>query len=342
MKKMKSLRRKARFSIFITLAIMLLALLASEPSSGVTPGSDSLINRTNPPVNTLAETGTGEKTPGTSPIMTLSIVPYSSLTYTPTPTIPTFTQIPTITLTPIPVPTLNKEKANQVVRELLKNNGGCILPCWFGVTPGVTPWTEARKIFESFSTIDDSGDLETRVKGNLRHIASHGIGFKIPGEEREWGALLIEQDGIIVFIHVDAITAKRSGFVLSKLLSDYGKPNQIKIWTTIHVPGNELPFRLVLYYEELHIFVDYRLEGRKVDESICIDPKNEGPILFLWANDSQYEVFNGEFPDWWFFSGEKPPIKIDQVTDLTLDSFYQKFKDPKASESLCSEINKWP
>jgi hypothetical protein len=246
------------------------------------------------------------------------------------------------TLTRTPVPTLSKQRANAVVNELLKNNGNCNLPCWFGVIPGKTLWADARKFLKPFSTIHDSGGSELMLNGNLRHLASHNVTFQIPGEERMWGALLIEQDGIVVYIGVDSITAKRGGFVLSKLLSDYGKPDQIYIRTTMNVPGSELPFRLVLYYRELNIMIDYQLVGRKIGESICVAPKYEGPVIHLWGADSRYEVAGEGFPGWALFSSEKEPLQIEQVTDFNVESFYQTFKDPKSSDRLCSLINKWP
>ena len=62
----------------------------------------------------------------------------ATLTHTPTNT-PTL--IPTLTWTPLP--TLSAEAAHAKIKELLKTNGGCELPCWWGIIPGKTAWPEA-------------------------------------------------------------------------------------------------------------------------------------------------------------------------------------------------------
>lgn len=57
-------------------------------------------------------------------------------TTSPNPT-PTFT----------PVATLSIEQEGTLLSSLLANNGGCELPCWWGITPGLTGVVEARDFF---------------------------------------------------------------------------------------------------------------------------------------------------------------------------------------------------
>src|SRR5688572_13990138 len=48
-------------------------------------------------------------------------------------------------------PTMTTDEAKRLVRDLLENNAGCKLPCWWGITPGKTTWSEARQILEKAS-----------------------------------------------------------------------------------------------------------------------------------------------------------------------------------------------
>ena len=79
-------------------------------------------------------------TPDTTPRAEVS---QSALTVTPLAT-DSLTQIenwtPTISSTNV--------EGQKLVQELLENNGGCKLPCWWGFTPGKTTWVEARQILE--------------------------------------------------------------------------------------------------------------------------------------------------------------------------------------------------
>src|SRR5512138_2325272 len=58
---------------------------------------------------------------------------------TPSPTLkPTTTTTPTLPATFTPVPTLTTKQAQTKIRELFETNGRCKLPCWWGITPGIS------------------------------------------------------------------------------------------------------------------------------------------------------------------------------------------------------------
>lgn len=296
------------------------------------------------PINEVSTKAPVKVEAGTT-ITPSKIIESGNLSTTPSiiPTaLPTSTLISSETLSWEPTSALPFESTKQVVSRLLENNGDCELPCWFGIVPGVTKWMEARKLFQTFAEIADSASSTVVIDGKTRNVKSHAVGFEIPGEERKWGALLVDQDEIVSFIRVDGVTSKRGGFILSKLLSEYGEPDQIYLRTTIHVPSSELPFRLVLYYKERNILVDYNLIGKRQGQNICAYPQSEGAILWLWSDNSQYASADKEFPEWALSSREKPPIPIDQVTDFAKSTFYQTFVHTNNTVSLCTSIDKWP
>ncbi len=95
--------------------------------------------------------------PSVEPAATRQPTPVPSPTTTPRPTAnprpprtpsPTPTQTPTAT--PLPFPTLEPEEMQAFIAEMLAANGGCELPCWWGITPGVTPWEDVQQQFLSY------------------------------------------------------------------------------------------------------------------------------------------------------------------------------------------------
>jgi hypothetical protein len=64
--------------------------------------------------------------PRTSPTLEETVAPIPTPTWTPLPAVPPAT-------------------ADAIVEDLLKNNAGCRLPCWWGVVPGETQWSIGPK-----------------------------------------------------------------------------------------------------------------------------------------------------------------------------------------------------
>lgn len=77
--------------------------------------------------------------------------PTSTSPLTPTPT-QTKTLTPTLTPTPTwtPLPTIPPDERLDAMLDLLYTNAGCRLPCWWGIIPGETSWTSARRFLQAF------------------------------------------------------------------------------------------------------------------------------------------------------------------------------------------------
>jgi hypothetical protein len=218
-----------------------------------------------------------------------------------------------------------------MVKELLKNNGGCVLPCWFGITPGVSKWREVKQKFNPFSNIQI-------ITGK----GDYSMAFRIPGEESDWGAYLVEEKGIISFIMVDPIVAKRGGWVLSTILEKSGKPDQIYLSATKQIPGKP-GFLLVLDYRRLNILAFFELDGWTSGDEICTYLSTADPRLFLWSDQGKFEPPEGEYPDWLVEKEGRPPLTLAQnETKYDIQSFYETFKSPKFSGRLCTRTDDAP
>ncbi len=159
-----------------------------------------------------------------------SVTPVSTSSNTSLP--PTLTQILT------PVPTLNNLQAKKYFSELLKNNAGCKLPCWWGITPGASTWEEVHRL------IDYTGfgqSTESLPNGAI----FHGAGY-------DWHAPLItnsfgyyEVGGIIegIDIFTDGYYDKNqfrtlwNSYSPNNILATYGLPTEVYISASQGVGG---------------------------------------------------------------------------------------------------------
>ena len=98
----------------------------------------------NPPLPATSISSLG---PTSNPLPTEIILP---ATETST---PTSAPLPVFTASPIwtPFPTLSSTEAEEKLRFWIPGQFGCLLPCWGGITPGITSWHEARQLIEQIS-----------------------------------------------------------------------------------------------------------------------------------------------------------------------------------------------
>jgi hypothetical protein len=85
--------------------------------------------------------------------------------------------IPEQTQTVIRNATLDSEEAQKLVQKLLENNGGCKLPCWWGITPGKTTWAEARQILEKTSLSIGGQELGEKFSVNVHAYLPYPYNF---------------------------------------------------------------------------------------------------------------------------------------------------------------------
>ena len=97
--------------------------------------------------------------------------------------LPTFTPTSVSTLTPLP--TLSQRDAHDLIQALLQNNGGCRLPCWWGITPGQTDWNTARQFLDTFVIdIKQSWEEKGEEQGSPTSRASYDIYYESEGGEK--------------------------------------------------------------------------------------------------------------------------------------------------------------
>ena len=234
-----------------------------------------------------------------------------------------------LTATPLPQPTLDATARIALLREMLRTNGGCELPCWWGVVPGKTT-AEARL---------------TQFRG---YGGSH---FVVPHPTLEYDYSVAEdfdvKDGIVRGISVGGGTANYvyssvfaadwQRYTLRQMLTRHGKPSAVSLQVAVLCMeggcGDPI-YRLFVVFDHAGIAVSYYGSAKDTDPvKICPNPDNIHAIsLDLQAPDDPRPILELEHLD----PLELPLIRsLPEVSTLTLDSFYETFK---ASDTACFTV----
>ncbi len=199
---------------------MLVAVACTAPTQTPTP---AILRATETPPPTVSATATRPAATSTS-------------TRVPSPTKPTATPRPTITpratrtASWTPLPTLPPTQARQRVLELLQDNGGCRLPCWWGVAPG-SAWAEADQALRPFATsiLDGVASYYTdAATGAVHSVRYHGVTVREPDGTPISSVLFKVVDGLVDEI-LPSTYGTDVGFSLARILTTYALPDEILI-----------------------------------------------------------------------------------------------------------------
>jgi hypothetical protein len=281
-------------------------------------------------------------------------LPATNLTTSPTP-------LPKLTLTieiatPSPFVTLPPAEAEAMILELHQNNGGCRLPCWWGLTPGKTSAQTAISLFERLTEIslrtaffDDVGGAHWRIDKNdllldtivsfthNRLLSDNIESFRITidvkrelqggGFETVWENPLNEQ-----FLQA---------YRLPQILSIYGQPEEVLIF------ANEgwRYLELMLDYSDQGFAIWYSVPLESSGERFLGCPSKAFTKLYLWAPEFAYTWAEGVTG-----TGDKSEIDslnrdfqpLEETTSMTLDEFYDVFVNADTASCLETPKELWP
>ena|GEM_PF-1161036 len=256
---------------------------------------------------------------------------------TPSPNIPTNTVAPIVrpsitpvpTLTPLtpsltPLPTLPLDEAEALVLELLETNGGCELPCWWGITPGGTTWQEAFNFLNTLATQTDWREtrypqLEINQYGALSYYIN--VPEYINPNQRMRQIYTVEEH-LIVSIRVEATIS------LNELLSKYGMPQEIWIQTFPFQSYGKLEMFAGFYYPDyqiLAIYYDQKAVYSRTGYILgCFDELHSefnNPTLELWS--SGVEISRDKVQP---FNNQDYQVSFEDATGLSIADFYESGK----------------
>lgn len=268
-------------------------------AASATPSRMNEIDVTRTPKGTVQETDT----------------PSPAVTLTPSLT-------PTATATFTPLPTLDPISAQNRVLELLRSNGDCSFPCWWGLIPGITSWEETKHLLSPFAE---------SIWPNRDTASIYQIKFSVPEAINKYGFLNVNFD-LDENRGIKLISAGKE-YPLNEFLTDYGQPDQIYIWAiSAYTLSPEARYTIALYYEGQGILVAYDGSAEKAETlQICPSSINQDNTYF-WLWDPARET---SFEEVWDSDLIFNPI--DDVTNISVLEFFERYRQ---SENLnqCFEM----
>jgi hypothetical protein len=277
-----------------------------------------------------------------SPAIMPTTTPENTATITFTPTenpSPTITRRPSATPSLTPLPSLGPEQVRAKVFELLKSNGGCELPCWWGIMPGTTTRSETEQIlrglnlgFMEYDPLDFNGGLPGFDRSFI-------LGY--PDGALDIHVVIRMQNDIVYFIDirmsflsthpdvrspnfVDAV----GDFVPENMIPAFGVPSHVRIDNS-YGPGEGPP----TYAEDL-IFINYTARGITLrydiwnklssKDRVCptfgIEGNVEDDIALLLISPGKSDPEDDQFN---FFQSSANPI--EKAAGLTSQDFYDLY-----------------
>lgn len=237
---------------------------------------------------------------------------------------------PTATLYLTPFPTLSWF---QTFEKLYKSEFECNAPCWWGIIPGISTWTETEQFINQFDTsMYKYENIETNNK-ITKTISSDTYNWyvinPVPNTDYSASIRFEVQNNVVAGIKVGEELVWYF-FPIYKLLEEYGEPNKVLIdieesSSAIHNFAN-----VYVLYEDKRILANYSFSKLKTNDNICLlDYYFENLIserqMVLWAPNTEINFD---------FSTLKP---LEKVSEINVDTFYEKFKEEK---NKCFEISK--
>jgi hypothetical protein len=277
---------------------------------------------------------------------TITLTPALEPSATPTATktaTPMATDTPEATSTPPPLSTLPPEGADALLLDLLQNNAGCQLPCWWGAVPGETMWSS----FESFLATFASEIVRTGPSAKSFYFYYVTMSTRETGRTvGHWASYAVHND---IIEDIETHGGRSPTYSLPQILTTYGPPEEIWLMTFQDTPTGSLPFRMSLLYTEKGFMVSYRVQSieKQFDpyRLVWCPHDNEPQRVSLWLVSPEREVeftFEEARETALHISAEEPYLQLSAATGLDEVSFYEIFKEANSSSCLETPGDLWP
>lgn len=283
----------------------------------------------------------------TSPSETLTTAELE-VTFTPLPTVtpspevtlmPTHTAIVTSTLLPTetstPLPTLSPEEAEMRVLDLFHSNRGCQLPCLWGFTPGQTDWQTTEQFLARFVTRIEIVSMQEEP------VFSAYVYLPVARETTPTPLRYIYgvRNGIIEMIEGQVLHTPT--YRTSAILNTYGPPGEVWLSTANQPIEGFLGFVMILFYPQHGFMLRYGGQGIVQDDQVqsCL----EDPILLLaiWPPEEEltYAKAASKTVQFGPTTYHRP---LEEATGMSIETFYEAFRDPGNPICLKTPTNLWP
>lgn len=273
---------------------------------------------------------------------------------------------PTFFETPTRGSTLKSDDAYTLLKKMFQGSQSCQLPCWGGITPGISSSSEAKMVLQPLFDVYEGGpvlnyknqQLRTTGGGRSFFIKNIEISF-VFGWLSQQNETMIEMLQLKGFAFRDENNSKENiygtepynllfeEYNLHNILSTYGVPSKVLTFAYVYELGNDNPFpnpevfQILLIYDE-GIFVEYTMPLKRIGNGIGKVCPSEA-FFNLWlvprsTSEFYQEMWSSSTTGSSDFSYRLP---IERSTQMTFDEFYQIFRQ---SNNPCIEtpLDIWP
>ncbi len=221
------------------------------------------------------------------------------------------------------LPSMMNDEEDAFLVDTLAENNGCDLPCWWGITPGVTSWQDAQQMFlshgrkigvrqHSAGYRDEDGEYVTSYEGVAHDVSLFGRHAQYPFDYVVRHTFY-EQGGAVQLLGVTGHalggdTWYTSGwsapqhfaqdwrrYTLDQILNRFGLPSQVLLH---YWPDEGTLYSVAVLYEDQGIMIAYMgpVQDRDEDEdtdgldivTICPTP-NQITDINLWLKSPELE-----------------------------------------------------
>ena len=277
---------------------------------------------------------------------TPSIIPSAIATPVNTPTATlAATEIPAITIptsTPVvTIPAPPKIGVSEQILWLFETNNNCQLPCWWGITPGITKWNAAQE----FISVFDSDVYEAITSSGSTYYET---GIPLPSEiflEKYMPLSFLVRDGLVEEIIADIPIDNPPPYPLAQytlpmFLTSYGQPSEIWVFTYGYSFEGVIPFIIVLYYSDQGIIALFDDNATIQGDLVVGCPQaNSVSYLSLWWPELDFtfeQVISGTSA----LKGDY--LSLEESTEFDVEIFYEIFKDPNNTVCMETPVDIWP
>ncbi len=229
---------------------------------------------------------------------------------------------------PVPQPTLTVDEKQALVRKMLQDNGGCELPCWWGIVPGQTDWQILRNRFTTYG-------------GTFFNVPS------TPPVDYDIFHSFTQQNGIVKSIQVtgearggDRFAKDWQRYSLDQVLTRYGVPSQVWLFLNPAVePGSGPNYGLTVAYDQPEVSIYFEgpasIKGAKTH--IC--PLFKQVRLMMLQLGPITQSTSGApsiFPE-----GNPFVQSLEEATGMSLETFHETFMNSN-SRACLDALFQWP
>jgi len=257
-------------------------------------------------------------------INTATLTPTPSATFTPTiQATPTF-PFPMGTEVSWPEPALSASDWQARYDQMMQTNGGCQLPCWWGITPGETTIQEAQAYLHELLPDTYCGKNKD---GQIICSLSNSSMFEMGQVSQRFFISLMVQGVTITEIVFGGAPAY---YALPRVLEQYGAPSEAWVRTFPDYYGDGvLDFNLFLYYPEKGLEIGYTIyKADKNSDNIqaCFGSVDNISVR-LWSPSNRPTFEELGYTEW-----DGIMLPFEDAIGITLEEFFTR---ASSQQNIC-------